>query len=108
MSTQRDQPTNSQPPNDPMGFGGEKREPGYGKYHPTDEPTDEHAMGVPGAFGDSAKHEEQDRGVAKGDQVNEEMGYGRPSDAPGNREATNGPHSQSQADRLPHSGKPQE
>jgi hypothetical protein len=40
--------------------------------------------------------------------MNEEMGCGRPSDASGYREAKNGPHSQSQADRLPHSGKPED
>ena len=108
MSTQRDQPTNSQPPNDPMGFGGEKRQPGYGKYRPSDEPTDEHAMGVPGASGDTVKHEEPNRDVPKGDQVNEEMGYGRPSDAPGWREAVDGPHSHSQSDPMPHSSKPED
>jgi hypothetical protein len=91
-----------------MGFGGEKRNPGYGKYHPSDGPTDEEALGVAGASGDAVKHEERDRGVSKGDQVNEEMGYARPSDAPGYREAKDGPHSQSQAERLPHSGKPRD
>ena len=92
----RDQPTQSQPPNDPMGFGGEERQAGYGKYHPGNKDNQEWG-GVPGAFGDSMDPSESARDTAKGDEVSDEMGMVRPSEEPGIRQAIQGEHSKKAA-----------
>ena len=92
----RDQPTQSQPPDDPMGFGGEERQAGYGKYHPGTK-DDQESGGVPGAFGDATTPSEPARDRAKGDEVSDEMGMVRPSEEQGIREAVQSEHSKKAA-----------
>jgi hypothetical protein len=82
----RDQPTTSQPPNDPMGFGGDERKAGYGKYHPGGKDNQE-AGGVPGAFGDSQDLPEASGDIAKGDEVTEEMGLNYAAETAGSHPA---------------------
>ena len=83
----RDQPTKSQPPNDPMGFGGEERQAGYGKFHPGNK-DDQAVGGVPGAFGDAQGLPESARDISKGDEVTEEMSPKLTSDTSNTRPGT--------------------
>jgi hypothetical protein len=85
MAQHRDQPTQSQPPNDPMGFGGEKRQAGYGKYHPGNKP-DQEKGGVPGASGDADDMPTASADIAKGDEVTEEMGTVHPAERTGSHQ----------------------
>jgi hypothetical protein len=71
-----------------MGFGGEPRKAGYGKYDGTRMVADEHSLGVPGAFGNPEFNQDGDQDMPKGDEVNKEMGIVEPTrDAPGVRAA---------------------
>lgn len=81
MPERKEETNQSQPPNDPMGIGGEKRRPGYGKYPGTGEGADQSTGGVPGASGDphSTPPGAMDN-EDKGDQVNREMNIVHPSE----------------------------
>lgn len=84
----QNQPTDTQRADDPMGFGGKKRHAGYGKYDGQMEQAREDTLGVPGAFGNPEQNQDGDQDMAKGDEVNREMGIVDPTrDSPGVREA---------------------
>jgi hypothetical protein len=91
----QDQDTASQPPTDPMGFGGEQRKAGYGKYSPDTARDSQAENGVPGAHGNPHPTTDPDRELPDGDEVNADMNIVRPSeDAPGVRAAMRGGRSE--------------